>query len=986
MSGRQVLQVWCVFAAATATASGCGAKGLSPEEVRDRDDRDDDGHVDVVLGGDDCNDADPTVYPGASERVWTTTELWRGESYDGEVPPTPDWVAIALDSAGDPHVLYDVRYSDYDLEEGGDRLTYTSRHLGSWNESDAASQARAESASLAVSPDGVPYVAYREAEDEWDWETDPSVRLRWLEGGRWTGDVSLAEAHGLVRTSVAADEDGQVVTAIVDYGSITVRIGTRASSETYELDGTSARVGIDSSGRPHLVYGRPREIRHAELGPAGWSDELVAPVPPSSEPGVSPGTGDDLQLQIEPAGRIHVVWRESERGIVYASGAGVDWTVDVVDADGTTPTLALDRAQPVIAYQEADGVWLAEGGPGAWRKTPMAPGNHPALAIAPDGAARVVLASAGTTEWDTDCDESIICEHAQDYRTLVLAEARSPADGIDRDCDGLDEPPRCAIDEDGDGELAYGCGGTDCDDADAAVGRSTGLDRYGDGVDSDCSGEDGVDWDGDGAASAESGGPDCDDGNPAFGPDAADSMDDCVDQNCDGIGGPDDDHDTHLSIQCHGQDCRDDDPNSYPSAPDTVGDGIDQNCDGVDGVDADEDGFASTDTGGDDCDDTRQRHHPGAPDNPRLWVVESAQCCGVAEDAVSLALDAGTPRVSYRGSGHVSVASRVDDAWETEIVDDVPDQAASPVLVVDARGIRHVLYREGDADELRHASEVEGAWAHESVDAAGTPGTRVAAVADSSGALHVAEVDAWDRDALQYATNGSGAWVVETVDDQGAAGSGCSIALAPDGALHIAYAELGDEDLRHATNASGAWVVETVDAGARRAQDTSIAVGADGALHILYRVGAAGLDVDAQLWYATNESGAWATEVADDARDAGHDAHLVVEDGGVLQAAYVQDGHVTLAVRRDGTWTLEQVEGVDCKHVALAVEPFGVHLLACQNGASLDYASDRPVADDRDQNCDGVDGVDADGDGHASVESAGDDCDDGDPEVTGCPG
>ena len=35
-----------------------------------------------------------------------------------------------------------------------------------------------------------------------------------------------------------------------------------------------------------------------------------------------------------------------------------------------------------------------------------------------------------------------------------------------------------------------------------------------------------------------------------------------------------------------------------------------------------------------------------------------------------------------------------------------------------------------------------------------------------------------------------------------------------------------------------------------------------------------------------------------------------------------------------------------------------------------------------DQNCDGVDGVDADGDGIASVESGGDDCDDDNVDIT----
>jgi len=51
-----------------------------------------------------------------------------------------------------------------------------------------------------------------------------------------------------------------------------------------------------------------------------------------------------------------------------------------------------------------------------------------------------------------------------------------------------------------------------------------------------------------------------------------------------------------------------------------------------------------------------------------------------------------------------------------------------------------------------------------------------------------------------------------------------------------------------------------------------------------------------------------------------------------------------------------------------------------ENAAINPLATD-VVGDDIDQNCDGVDGLDADGDSHASVASGGDDCDDADGAV-----
>jgi len=54
----------------------------------------------------------------------------------------------------------------------------------------------------------------------------------------------------------------------------------------------------------------------------------------------------------------------------------------------------------------------------------------------------------------------------------------------------------------------------------------------------------------------------------------------------------------------------------------------------------------------------------------------------------------------------------------------------------------------------------------------------------------------------------------------------------------------------------------------------------------------------------------------------------------------------------------------------------------CDDGnASFNPASLDLVGDGVDQNCDGLDGVDADGDGYANPASGGDDCDDGDPSL-----
>jgi len=74
----------------------------------------------------------------------------------------------------------------------------------------------------------------------------------------------------------------------------------------------------------------------------------------------------------------------------------------------------------------------------------------------------------------------------------------------------------------------------DCDSADPNIYPGA-EDRYGDGIDQNCDGVDGIDSDGDGYASTDSGGDDCNDGDAGIHPGAEDP-DDTIDQDCDGFG------------------------------------------------------------------------------------------------------------------------------------------------------------------------------------------------------------------------------------------------------------------------------------------------------------------------------------------------------------------------------------------------------------------------------------------------------------------
>lgn len=134
------------------------------------------------------------------------------------------------------------------------------------------------------------------------------------------------------------------------------------------------------------------------------------------------------------------------------------------------------------------------------------------------------------------------------------------------------------LDADGDGYEAVVFGGLDCDDDDPGVHPGVDHDPL-DGVDADCDGLD-QDLDGDGWAPPD----DCDDLDPFVNPGVQEAFHDGLDSDCDGADDYDADGDGHRARGFpDGDDCDDTEPAVHPGADDVLGDGVDSDCDGRDG-------------------------------------------------------------------------------------------------------------------------------------------------------------------------------------------------------------------------------------------------------------------------------------------------------------------------------------------------------------------------------------------------------------------
>jgi hypothetical protein len=255
------------------------------------------------------------------------------------------------------------------------------------------------------------------------------------------------------------------------------------------------------------------------------------------------------------------------------------------------------------------------------------------------GGAWTCFAPPWTVTIGGDCDDD------DDH---VFPGAAEVCDGVDDDCDGwIDSPDALGAtawyaDADGDlwgddGAVVWACAGLpgevdrggDCDDADPAV-HPLAVERCDDLADLDCDGRaGGGDADGDGLPSCD----DCDDGDPGVHRGAEERCDG-VDQDCDGLVDEDDagaypwrayadvdgdryGRDGGWIVWCGGAppsgytasagDCDDADADVFPGAVEQCN-RIDDDCDGVipaDEVDADGDREGPLTCGGTDCDDDR---------------------------------------------------------------------------------------------------------------------------------------------------------------------------------------------------------------------------------------------------------------------------------------------------------------------------------------------------------------------------------------------
>ncbi|MEC7947045.1 MAG: MopE-related protein, partial [Myxococcota bacterium] len=567
----------------------------------------DPGEADATVPGGDCDDADASIHPGATETV--------GDAVDQDCDGTEECYADG-DSDG-YRTSATVTSSDDDCTDSGEATSTTP--AGDCDDTDAAVH---PGASERVA-DGVDQdcdgqeICYEDADD--DGYRPGSTTLSSI-------DADCSDAGEALASEPAGDCDD-------NDASVNPGVSEIPGDEVdQDCDGTEDCYGdADADGyrTDALVPSADSDCADAGEAPsslaAGDCDDSNAAI----HPGAAEIVGDEVDQDCDGE---ELCYADSDRDAYRTGTTLTSGDPDCSDAGEAASGVAsgdcndLDPAVHPGATEVCNGVdddcdGTVDGAGAADAQTWYPDSDSDGFGD-PLGGVTDCTQPSGSVRDGSDCDDAAATTHPG---------APELCDGVDNDCDEIvdeDAPPDndWYLDVDGDGfgdpaTLTRSCGGpddavqdgSDCDDDDAAV--YPGAPELCDGADQDCDGliTGEVDEDGDGYAPCEG---DCWEGDPTVNPDGVEQPDG-VDDDCDGVVDDgtvvaDDDGDGFSERE---GDCDDTDAQVYPGAPESA-DGRDEDCDGTtdEGTTAsDDDGDGFSEEEG-DCDDTTRAVGPEIPE------------------------------------------------------------------------------------------------------------------------------------------------------------------------------------------------------------------------------------------------------------------------------------------------------------------------------------------------------------------------------------
>lgn len=248
------------------------------------------------------------------------------------------------------------------------------------------------------------------------------------------------------------------------------------------------------------------------------------------------------------------------------------------------------------------------------------------------------------------------------------------------------------------------------------------------------------------------------------------------------------------------------------------------------------------------------------------WQVENISLPKMTGLYANLAIDAaGIQHLSFWDSERRAVryATNLQGRWTTEIVSEGADVGKQTAIAVDAFGSVHIVYVDATLYELKYAKKTAGAWTIQTVaqDSVGRPALAV----DSSGRAHLTYVD-WRKAMQMYATNASGSWQVTQVSPLVYfSGAYANISINTSGKIGLCFQKRllppgsGVWLAQKEPNSSN-WTLEQMYTGEPYDSYCTVLVDNSGTPHVAYvRYGS--YQITNQLIYATRNNGSWNSEI-----------------------------------------------------------------------------------------------------------------------------
>ncbi len=317
------------------------------------------------------------------------------------------------------------------------------------------------------------------------------------------------------------------------------------------------------------------------------------------------------------------------------------------------------------------------------------------------------------------------------------------------------------------------------------------------------------------------------------------------------------------------------------------------------------------------------------------WTIERADGSPAAYPDVSARVGAdGLTRIAFRGAtgsaaSAIRYAVQSGATWTVTTVDPSSGVGQWPSLALDAANNPRIAYYDQLNGDLKYASWNGASWDLQIVESFGTVGLYPSLSLGATGEPRIAYCA--PGLGLRYASWNGAWWTIETAAPAG--GQHASLALTATGEPRIAF--LDGSSLKLARKTGATWTVETLDAGGEYA---SLVLDAAGNARVAHHDPSPG-DLRFVRWTGTG----WTAQAADSAGVVGRFASLGRDSLAIEWVAYADDSSALVRLLwrvGDGFWSSRVVDSAAAppggdRMISLALDPDGLPRIACAKNGTL---------------------------------------------------